>query len=63
MSGSAGVTSYGGTVLPAPPGDRSWFVRARGIAADLLIATALIWALPLILGIAVAIAGLLAAMV
>jgi hypothetical protein len=37
----------------------SWFGRARTVAVDLLIATALIWTLPLLLGAAVALLQLL----
>ncbi|HET9362878.1 MAG TPA: hypothetical protein VFO58_24175 [Vicinamibacterales bacterium] len=37
----------------------SWFGRAREVACDLLIATALIWTLPLLLGAAVALVQLL----
>jgi len=29
---------------------RGWFQRAWGVASDLVIATALVWALPLLLG-------------
>jgi hypothetical protein len=29
---------------------RTWLSRAREVASDLLIATALVWALPLLLG-------------
>ena len=39
---------------------RSRFRRAREITADLLIATAIIWALPLLLGIVVALSRLIA---
>ena len=39
---------------------RSRFGRAREITADLLIATALIWALPLLLGAIVAVTTLIA---
>ena len=39
---------------------RSWFGRAWEITSDLLIATAIIWALPLLLGIVVAVVGLIA---
>jgi hypothetical protein len=37
----------------------SWFGRARAVVFDLLIATALIWTLPLLLGAAVALLQLL----
>ena len=33
-----------------PIATRSWFGRAREVASDLLIATALVWAFPLLLG-------------
>ena len=38
---------------------RSGLSRAREVAADLLIATALVWSLPLLLGITVALLTLL----
>jgi hypothetical protein len=38
---------------------RSRLSRAREVAADLLIATALVWSLPLLLGITVALLALL----
>jgi hypothetical protein len=44
-------------VLPSPITYRGWR-RAREIASDLLIATALIWTLPLLLGAVNAVAGL-----
>ena len=34
---------------------RSWWQRARDVVSDLLLATALIWALPLLLGAGVAV--------
>lgn len=34
---------------------RGWFQRGWGVASDLLIATALIWALPLLLGVVAAV--------
>jgi hypothetical protein len=37
----------------------SWFGRALAVASDLLIATALMWTLPLLLGAAVALVTLL----
>jgi 2-hydroxychromene-2-carboxylate isomerase len=46
------------TLLPSPVTHVGWR-RVREIAADLLIATALIWTLPLLLGAVSAIAGLL----
>jgi hypothetical protein len=33
---------------------RPWFAQAWGVVSDLLVATALIWALPLLLGVATA---------
>ena len=38
---------------------RTWFGHACEVAADLLIATALVWSLPLLLGAAVALLTLL----
>jgi hypothetical protein len=38
---------------------RSWFGRAWDVASDLLIATALLWALPLLLGAVTAVVRLL----
>jgi hypothetical protein len=49
------------SVLPTPVFAHSWFARAREMAADLLIATAVFWALPLLLGGAVALVSLLLA--
>ena len=41
----------GGTVIaPNAPVSRTWLARAREVASDLVIATALVWALPLLLG-------------
>jgi hypothetical protein len=40
----------GGTVIaPHAPASRTWLARAREVASDLVIATALVWALPLLL--------------
>ena len=36
--------------LPSPVTTHSWFGQAWGVASDLLLATALIWAVPLSLG-------------
>lgn len=36
--------------LPSPVVGRSWFGQAWAVASDVLLATALIWALPLLLG-------------
>jgi hypothetical protein len=33
---------------------RTWFAQAWGVASDLLVATALIWAVPLLLGVVTA---------
>jgi hypothetical protein len=44
----------------SPVRTRSWFGRAWEITSDLLIATALIWALPLLLGALVAAVRLIA---
>ena len=49
------------SVLPSPVFADSWFARAREIAADLLIATALIWTLPLLLAAAAGLVRLLRA--
>jgi hypothetical protein len=38
---------------------RSWFGRAWEVASDLLIATAALWALPLLLGVVTAVVRLL----
>ena len=46
-------------VLPSPVTHSGWR-RVREIAADLLIATAIIWTLPLLLGAVGVITGLLA---
>ena len=42
------------TAAESPVPTRSWFGRAWEITSDLLIATAIIWALPLLLGALVA---------
>jgi hypothetical protein len=47
------------TALPSPTVNDSWFGRAREVACDLLIATALIWTLPLLLGVVVFLGQLL----
>jgi hypothetical protein len=41
----------GPLVAPAALGSGSWLTRARGVLADLLLATAVIWALPLMLAV------------
>ena len=52
----------GGTMIaPNAPVFRTWLARARGVASDLVIATALVWALPLLLGAVSAILTLLLA--
>lgn len=38
---------------------RTWFAQAWDVASDLLLATAVIWALPLLLGVVGAIVRLL----
>jgi hypothetical protein len=43
-----------------PAASRTWFHRAREVASDLLIVTALLWTLPLLLGAAAAVARFLA---
>ena len=40
-------------------GSRSWFGRAWDVASDLLLATAVVWTLPLLLGAAAAVLRLL----
>ena len=47
------------TVLTSPSITRSWLGRAWGVVSDLVMATALIWALPLLLGIVAAAVRLL----
>ena len=42
-----------------PLSERTGFQRAREVASDLLIATALIWSIPLLLAVALAIVRLL----
>ena len=46
------------SMLARPVTHRGWR-RTREVASDLLIATALIWTLPLLLGVVAAVAGLL----
>jgi hypothetical protein len=48
------------TAAESPVLTRSWFGRAWEITSDLLIATAIIWALPLLLGVVVAVFRLVA---
>jgi hypothetical protein len=48
------------SVLPSPRSPDSALGRAWEVASDLLIATAVIWALPLLLAAAAAIAALVA---
>ena len=43
----------------SPIVSRSWFGRARDITSDLLIATAVIWTLPLLFGATAAVVRLL----
>ena len=47
------------SALSSPIVAESWFRRAWNVVADLLIATAVIWALPLMLGAAAALVRLL----
>jgi hypothetical protein len=47
------------SALSSPIVAESWFKRAWDVVADLLIATAVIWTLPLILGAAAALVRLL----
>jgi hypothetical protein len=52
--------SGGGTMIaPNAPVSRSWFAQAWEVASDLVLATALIWTLPLLLGAVAAIVRLL----
>ena len=45
-----------GTVIaPNAPVSRTWLARAWEVASDLVIATALVWALPLLLAAAAAV--------
>jgi hypothetical protein len=54
-------TSRGGTIIaPGAPVDQSRGVRAVSIARDLVIAVAVVWALPLAAAILVALARFLA---
>ena len=49
----------GGTMIaPNAPVSRTWLARARGVASDLVIATALVWALPLLLALVTAVVRL-----
>jgi len=50
----------GGTMIaPNATASRTWFAQAWDVASDLVLATALIWTLPLLLGAVVAIVRLL----
>ena len=42
--------SCGTTIAPNAPVFLNWLASAREVASDLVIATALVWALPLLLG-------------
>jgi len=49
----------GGTVIaPNAPVSRTWLSRAWEVASDLVIATALVWALPLVLAAVAAVVRL-----
>ena len=49
----------GGTVIaPNAPVSRTWLARAWEVASDLVIATALVWALPLLLAAVAAVLSL-----
>ena len=50
----------GGTVIaPNASVSRTWFAQAWEVVSDLVLATALIWTLPLLLGVVTAIVRLL----
>ena len=52
----------GGTVIaPYAPVSRAWLARAREVISDLVIATALVWAVPLLLAAVTAVLGLVLA--
>jgi hypothetical protein len=46
-------------IAPNATVSHSWFAQAWGVASDLLLATALIWTLPLLLGAVAAMVRLL----
>jgi len=47
------------SVLTTPVTTRSWFGRAWEVVSDLLLATAVVWALPLLVGAVAALISLL----
>jgi hypothetical protein len=53
--------SGGPMIAPHAPVFMTWLARAREVASDLVIATALVWALPLLLGAVTAVLRLLIA--
>jgi hypothetical protein len=53
--------SGGAVIAPNAPVALTRFARARGIAWDLVLVIALVWAIPALLAVATAVAGLLAA--
>jgi len=46
-------------IAPNAPVSRTWFAQAWEVASDLVLATALIWTLPLLFGVVGAIVRLL----
>jgi len=60
VSAARAKSGDGGTMIaPNAPVSRTWFAQAWEVASDLVLATALIWTLPLLLGAVVAIVRLL----
>jgi hypothetical protein len=58
--GTVAAAHDGGTMIaPNATVSRTWFAQAWEVASDLVLATALIWTLPLLLGAVVAIVRLL----
>lgn len=58
-----GVPMSSGTIIaPNATMSRTWFYRARHVAFDLVVATAVIWALPLLLAAMIALVKLLRAL-
>jgi len=50
--------SGGTAIAPNAPVSRTWLARAWEVASDLVIATALVWVLPLLLAAVAALVGL-----
>ena len=60
VSAARAKSGDGGTMIaPNAPVSRTWFAQAWEVASDLVLATALIWTLPLLLGVVTAIVRLL----